>query len=109
MEFSSTIDNFQDAILAARPRDIFSFSIRYFRDEKASSPEEAHAIHMLPFLFCNEQEFRSAACTIYCSQINADTLYKDSLDGATVLDIISRISFESLRLKVKVIDEVNFL
>ena len=101
------MDNFQEAALICRPRDVFGFAVRYFRDEKQATPEEAHAIHMLPFLLVNHKQFKSAACTIYCQQINNDSNFKNFLDGSVVLDIINRMDLESYGLQIKSIDDVS--
>ena len=106
MEFVNTMDNFQDSLLVARPRDVFGFAVRYFQDEKASSPEEAHAVHMLPFLIFDNQQFKSAACTIFCSFTNTDTNYKNYMASATVCSILHRIKLDALGLQIKSIDEV---
>jgi hypothetical protein len=106
MEFVATMDTFQDSLLTARPRDVFGFAVRYFLDEKAPNPEEAHAVHMLPFLAFNNQQFKSAACTIFCSFTNTDTNYKNYLDSATVCGVVQRMKLDALGLQIKSIDEV---
>lgn len=107
MEFVSTMDSFQDSLLMARPRDIFGFAVRYFQDEKAANPEEAHAVHMLPFLVYNNHQFKSAACTIFCFITNTDPNCRIYLDSATVCNIVQRMKLDTLGLRLKSIDEVQ--
>lgn len=106
MEFVSTMDGFQDSLLMARPRDVFGFAVRYFQDEKTSNPEEAHAVHMLPFLVFNNTQFKSALCTIFCSFTNTEGNYKNYMDSAMVCGVLQRMKLEALGLQVKAIDEV---
>jgi hypothetical protein len=110
MDFAHVIDSFQEALLIGKPRDAFAFAVQYFRDEKQPSPgdtEEAHALHLLPFLIFNPRDFRAACCTIYCHHINSDAAYKNFLDGPKVLEILSRMNLHLLGLKVAAVDEVG--
>jgi len=108
MDFGSSMEYFQEELLICRPRDPFSFAIRYFKDEKLPNPEEAHAVHMLPFLAFNHTQLQSALCTIYCHHTMSGAAPKSWLDSATVLDIYQRMGLNSLKLKVKSVDEVRY-
>lgn len=107
MEFSTCIDSLQEAILACRPRNIHTFAIRFFKDEKSPSPEEAHAVHMLPFLLYNEQRFMHTACIIYSFHMSADNGAKQYLEPSTVCGIVERMNLASHGLRSKQVDEVN--
>ena len=65
------VDKFQNALLLARPRDAYKFAVRYFGDGRCADPEEAHAVHLLPFLVFDKDAFTSAACTVYCRNLMA--------------------------------------
>jgi hypothetical protein len=109
MEFSASLENFQESVLACRPRDLMGFAVRYFKDERQPNPEEAHAVHMLPFLLFNSQKFKNAACSIYCHQLAAENTFKRSLEPSVVCNVLSRIDMQSLGLKCRSIDEVGLL
>lgn len=125
MDILSSLDTVQEAILIAKPRDVFSFIIRYYQDEKDNnnqamnisssssssnisySTEDLHAIHILPFLIHNHTEFQNKASMIFCNQINNNEIYvKDYIDHTVVLDILKRINLAAFKLKVRAIDEV---
>ena len=59
--------NLQDLVLLCRPACTISFAARYFRDEREGRSSYLHALHALPFLLQRYNDFRSAACTIYCA------------------------------------------
>jgi hypothetical protein len=86
------LSSLQLAICQCRPKSFLQFSIKYFQDEKlptnftatggssgssssssmesqiVSIIEENHAIHMLPFLISQPEEFRNVACIIFCHE-----------------------------------------
>ena len=89
-----------------RPKNMLQFMTRYLQDEKLSSTgtnntsssnttgvssscsistvEERHAIHMLPFLISQYDEFQSNCCVIFISQQHNNTsFYTPSSTGAT--------------------------
>lgn len=103
------MESFQEGLLICRPRDPFGFAIRYFKDEKLPNPEEAHAVHMLPFLVFNHSQFQSALCTIYCHHTMGGVAPKSWLDSAVVLDIYQRMCLDTFKLKVKSVDEVHVI
>jgi hypothetical protein len=107
MDFASTMDGFQEALLMCRPRDVFKFASRYFKDDKSGNPEEAHAVQMLPFLALDDKHFKSVACTIYCQNIGADSSV--CLSSQVVLDIVERMDLRSLGLNISSVDEVSHL
>ena len=109
MDFGTSMENFQEELLICRPRDPFAFAVRYFKDEKLPNPEEAHATQMLPYLIFNHAQLQSTLCTIYCHYTMNGTVPKGWLDSATVWDIYVKMGLETLRLKVKCIDEVRKL
>ena len=106
MEFTSLLDHLQEAILACRPRDIHGFAIRFFIDEKQPNSEEAHAIHMLPFLMFNKQRFKAAASIVFSHHIAADSASRLYLEPSVVLMVVSRLGMNGLNLRSKCIDEV---
>lgn len=66
-EFRNAIRIFEEQVLQCRPRNVISFAVRYFHDEKNSSKiSYAHALHSLPFLLRVPDSFRNAACTVFC-------------------------------------------
>ena len=71
-ETNKLLFTLQNAIKLCRPQNVINFTIRYLQDEKSSSSiqriEENHAIHMLPFLITQPEEFYNVACTIFCVQ-----------------------------------------
>jgi hypothetical protein len=107
MEFSASLENFQESVLACRPRDMMGFAVRYFKDERQPNPEEAHAVHMLPFLLFKNQKFKNAACTVYCHQLTVENAFSRSLEPSVVCNVLSRIDLQALGLKSKSIDEVS--
>jgi hypothetical protein len=107
MEFGASLENFQESVLACRPRDVMGFAGRYFQDERQPNPEEAHAVHMLPFLLFNSQKFKNAACTIYCHHLTVEHVFRKSLEPSVVCQVLSRIDLSALGLKSKTIDEVS--
>lgn len=109
LEFNACQDQLQEAILACRPRNIHIFAVRYFSDEKAAAPEEAHAVHAIPFLLFNSARFRNAACTIFCHHIAFGALTKQFLDPQVVCSIITRMDLGALGLKCRTVDEVREL
>lgn len=85
---TKALTSLQHAIRLCRPQNVINFAIRYLQDEQrpistntttnttnnnassssSSLNEENHAIHMLPFLISQSEEFCNAACTIFCAQ-----------------------------------------
>jgi hypothetical protein len=107
MEFNACLDGFQEAVLACRPRNIHTFAARYFRDEKAPSPEEAHAVHQLPFLLFSSGRFKNAATTIFCHHMVSGSVPRQHLDPAVVCDVIARMDMPALGLQSKSVAEVR--
>jgi hypothetical protein len=97
----STYQNLQSSCLLGRPKSVIQFSIRYLNDEKltfqfpssfnytmASSVylqviEEYHAIHLLPFLITQPDEFRNIACIIFSAEQMNGHFSKDLHQYAT--------------------------
>ena len=76
--FCLTDEEFQHLLLLCKPVDFLGFVTRYLEDEKSeiSTTQAIHAIHSLPFLLTNSNEFKSAICTILLSFSSADRLAK---------------------------------
>lgn len=106
-EFNSIIGNFQEALLLCRPRNILRFSSRYFKDEESENKEEAHAVHTLPFLLLNQNEFRSVACTIFCKQISTGAVSSEYLDVAVVQELIRKMDLPGFWFEVDTIETVH--
>jgi hypothetical protein len=82
----STYSNLQASCLMGRPKSVVQFAIRYLSDEKVTFQfpvhfnytmpsnvylqiiEEYHAIHLLPFLITQPEEFRNIACVIFSTE-----------------------------------------
>ncbi len=102
-----------EATLCCRPRNFLRFSIRYLQDSKSTHCDEAHAIHMLPFLFYNPEEFQNSCCTIYCAYMAGRSMLQPNngavefLDGKGVLEIIQALDLSSLGMQSNVINEVS--
>lgn len=100
---------FQELILLCKPVDVFSFAIRYHADENSSTipVETAHSIHSLPFIFINHNEFRSTACTIFCSYTarNTSRLIGDTivLDSTVTLEIMNAMQLGSIWFEIEAI------
>lgn len=116
----SILLDFQDSLMQARPRDVLKFAVRYFGDCRQSADAGvAHALHVLPFFVFEKEQFLRAACTIFCAYLRSSRSatsgaggglavgVKDYLDGEAVLEVLDRIALESLRLRVKIVDEVR--
>lgn len=64
-----------DAALLCRPRNLIRFANRFLQDSKNySRPEEAHALHFLPFLLFQPEEFQNHACTLYCAYLTGKSI-----------------------------------
>jgi hypothetical protein len=107
MEFNACLDGFQEAVLACRPRNIHTFAVRYFKDEKAPFPEEVHAVHQLPFLLFSSGRFKNAATTIFCHHMVSGSVPRQYLDPAVVCDVIARMDMLALGLQCKSVAEVR--
>ncbi len=105
-EFNSIVGNYQEALLLCRPRNILSFSSRYFKDEESENKEEAHAVHTLPFLLLNQNEFMSVACTIFCRQISSGAVSSEYLDVSVVLELIRKMDLPAFWFEVSTIETV---
>lgn len=83
------VRSLEQAVLLCRPRDVLAFSVRYLSDENGSTtPIVSHAIHALPFLLLQPDAFRSAACTVYCS----DRALRGAQCARKVIREIARLS-----------------
>ena len=107
MEFNSTLDSFQESILACRPRDVLGFAARYFKDEKLSNAEESHCVHMLPYLLFNDSKFKSAIFTIFFHHVSSDGAACQYIDNEIVCSVVARMELAVLGLQTKYIDEVS--
>jgi len=59
----------EDLVLQCRPSSPIIFAARYFREERQGvRAAYLHALHALPFLLQRPNEFRSAACTVFCGK-----------------------------------------
>ncbi len=108
-ELLNSINDFQESLILCRPRDVLSFATRYFNDEKLENFEEAHAIHSLPFLIHNQNQFRNIACTVFCQQITNGSASKDYLDGNTVLETVKNMNLGGIWFDISAIDEVTHI
>lgn len=84
---SSTLQSLQllqELVAQCRPRDVFSFAVRFWKDESNSNSTVAHAFHILPYTLCQQEPFRSAACTIFTHELSKTAGVTDTLDGKMV-------------------------
>ena len=108
-EFNTILGSFQESLLLCRPRNVLKFATRYFKDEEVENKEEAHAVHSLPFLLFNQNEFRSVACTIFCRQISIGVQSTEYLDVAVVEELIKKMDLAGFWFEVSTIDMVIVL
>jgi hypothetical protein len=103
-ELTSAVNGLQEALILCRPREVLSFAVRYFFDEKTDNFEESHAIHSLPYLLNDQKEFKKASCTIFCQQITSSKVH---LDGSILLEIIKNMNLGCFWFEIKAIEEVS--
>lgn len=124
----------QAAIMACRPRSMINFSIRFLQDEKNASSNPSllsilHAIHMLPFMITQSEEFRDISCLIFCAQqnqqlyllssadaisattaaqlLNGANIFREYLDGSQIMEVIQLMDLPSIGLQHAAVDEVR--
>lgn len=87
-ELRAATRSLQDLVLQCRPTSAVSFAARYFRDERQTAQASyLHALHALPFLQQRPNEFRAAACTVYCAIRSSKDKGKDKGAGCDKSDI----------------------
>jgi hypothetical protein len=109
-----------EATLLCKPKNFSGFAIRYLSDCKAVYAEEAHALHFLPFLLYQPDQFQNYACTLYCAHISGrsailagggekptSTMQREHLDSIALMDIIHSLDLPALGMQCNAIDEVG--
>eukprot|EP01039_Chlorochromonas_danica_P008973 gene8973-9905_t len=127
-----------DAALLCRPRNLLRFANRFLQDSKnySSRPEEAHALHFLPFLLFQPEEFQNHACTLFCAYLTGKSILlsnngqqaqaqgqqdstksegggqqqtislREYLDGPAMMEIIQAFDLPSLGIQTSLLEDL---